>query len=271
MRLSLSTNWCNRRLDSGEAIVDAALALGFEELELGFHTSEEQVEGFRRRLDEMPVGSIHAFCPVPISAPCGYPELYQLASFDEDARAIARVQIVRNLRFAASIGADTVVLHAGRVEFRSFLSFLNDRRRRRRGERMIEVFRREIELLAPELEANRVTLALENMPYPEGFPNADEVAAVTSVNEWVKPWYDIGHGFVRGEMPPAGAVGVHVSDSEGGHDHLAPGKGKIDFAALRETIGSVRHVVFEPASTVTEDELREGIAFFRKSQLADGV
>ena len=74
MRLSLSTNWCNRRIDDGRAIADKALELGFEELELGFHTNIRQVEGFRARLGQIPVGSVHAFCPVPLSAPQGYPE-----------------------------------------------------------------------------------------------------------------------------------------------------------------------------------------------------
>ena len=71
MRLSLSTNWCNRRIDDGRAIADKALELGFEELELGFHTNIRQVEGFRARLGQIPVGSVHAFCPVPLSAPQG--------------------------------------------------------------------------------------------------------------------------------------------------------------------------------------------------------
>ena len=73
MKFSLSTNWCNRRIESGEEIADKAMELGFEELELGFHTTQEQVKGFKARLGQIPVGSVHAFCPVPISAPQGYP------------------------------------------------------------------------------------------------------------------------------------------------------------------------------------------------------
>ena len=73
MRFALSTNWCNRRIESGEEIADMASSLGFDELELGFNTTALQVKGFKSRLDRMPVGSVHAFCPVPISAPCGYP------------------------------------------------------------------------------------------------------------------------------------------------------------------------------------------------------
>ena len=90
MQFALSTNWCSQRLESGEAIADKALELGFDALELGFRTTPGQADGFRRALGRIRVGSVHAFCPVPVSAPEGYPELYQLASLDEDARRIAR-------------------------------------------------------------------------------------------------------------------------------------------------------------------------------------
>ena len=68
MKLSLSTNWCNRRIDDGREIAEKALELGFEELELGFHTTAQQVAGFKAMLGHIPVGSVHAFCPVPLSA-----------------------------------------------------------------------------------------------------------------------------------------------------------------------------------------------------------
>ena len=100
MKLSLSTNWCNRRIEDGRAIADKALELGFGELELGFHTTLRQVEGFKARLDQIPVGSVHAFCPVPLSAPQGYPELYQLASFDEEGRRMASSPKARTIRNA---------------------------------------------------------------------------------------------------------------------------------------------------------------------------
>ena len=121
MKWSLSTNWLSRRVESGEEIAEKASAMGFDELELGFHTTVEQAAGFRRKIDLIRIGSVHAFCPVPISAPQGHPELYSLASFDEDARALARFHVRKNIEFAGSIGADTVVLHAGRVSFSTFL------------------------------------------------------------------------------------------------------------------------------------------------------
>ena len=227
MKLALSTNWCNRRMESGEAIADKALELGFDSLELGFHTTAEQAEGFRRRLDEIPVGSVHAFCPVPLSAPQGYPELYQLASFDEDARALARFHVKKNIEFAADIGATAVVLHAGRVGFGTLFRRGFDSQslrgilekcgkdvsakpyrkalekalkvRRERGAKMMEVFRSELSALAPELERLGVVLGLENLPYLEGFPDEAEMAQIMEEFSGapVKAWFDTGHHRVR--------------------------------------------------------------------------
>ena len=277
MKFSLSTNWCNRRIESGEEIADKAIELGFEELELGFHTTQEQVKGFKARLGQIPVGSVHAFCPVPISAPQGYPELYQLASLDDDARAIARVHVRKNVEFAAEMGADAVVLHAGRVMCRGFFSRWDVKRRVKRGRKLVEVFKRELDQIVPILEKNKVTLGLENLPYLEGFPAEWEVRDL--VGGWVKPWLDTGHDFVRKaqgwqDLPAPVAetatvreiqpVGLHVNDSQGGDDHMPPGKGNVDFAALKTVAKDARHVVFEPTANVREADLRKGIEHLKK-------
>ena len=267
-------------MESGEEIADKALELGFGELELGFHTTLQQVKGFKVRLDKIPVGSVHAFCPVPISAPQGYPELYQLASFDEETRKMARLQVARNIRFAAEMGADTVVLHMGRVMCRGWFSRWDMKRRHKRGVKMLDVARRELEALVPELEKNNVTLALENLPYLEGFPNESELLSLLAKglqHAPVKGWFDTGHDRVRelngwrGEMkifkPDVFAreffAGMHINDVVSEDDHLAPGMGKVDFAALKDFAGNVRHVVFEPHAGITEDELKAGLAHLR--------
>ena len=304
MKLSLSTNWCNRRLASGEEIADAALALGFEELELGYHTTLAQVAGFKARRDEIPVGSVHAFCPVPVSAPQGYPELYSLASLNADARALARIHVVRNVEFAAEMGADAVVLHAGRVAFSGLFRVLdssvlrrilaangNDpaakpyrrtlatakKLRLKHGQRHLDVFKREIDALIPVLEKNGVTLALENLPYYEGFPCEDELAALCAAfaSAPLRGWFDTGHDRVRrmhrwheGATPSAEDArhfaGMHLNDVvDFTDDHFAPGGGKVDFASLRDFAANVKHVVFEPSASVSEEDLRAGAALIR--------
>jgi sugar phosphate isomerase/epimerase len=274
MKFALSTNWNNRRLATGEAIVDEALKLGFDALELGFHTTPEQVSGFKARLGEMPVGSIHAFCPVPLSAPQGYPELYQLASFDDAARALARVHVRKNVEFAAEMGADAVVLHAGRVMCPSLFKRNRMKKRTKRGRKLVEIFKKELDALVPVLEANKVSLGLENLPYLEGFPNEEEMRDL--VGDWVLPWFDAGHDYVRREkgwittsvhcsLFTVHCLGLHLHDSQGGDDHLAPGEGKIDFAALLPLAKTARHLVLEPSASVSEASLRQGLAFLKKT------
>lgn len=304
MKIALSTNWCNRRLESGEAIVDEALSLGFDSLELGFRTTPEQVAGFRSRLDEMPVGSVHAFCPVPVSAPQGHPELFTLASFDAGASALARAHVANNIRFAADIGASAVVLHAGRVAF-SGLFRVNDSERLRatllkcgndinaadyrrvlarakalrdaRGAKLLECFKRELALLLPILEERKVTLALENLPYYEGFPNEDEMASL--LDEFngapIRAWFDTGHDRVRKmhgwvaqetvlDKLEAPFAGMHLNDvKDYFDDHLPPGEGNVDFAALKSRAEKVTHVVVEPSASVKRENLAAGLEYIR--------
>jgi sugar phosphate isomerase/epimerase len=303
MKLALSTNWCNRKFERGEEIVDKALELGFSALELGYNTTSAQVEGIRRRLDEMPVGSVHAFCPVPISAPQGYPELYSLASFSRPDRDLARAFVVKNLEFAASVGADVLVLHAGRVAFSSlwrvistaslksrFKAAKNDVAapayarllkkalaiRRRNGRKMLDIFKAEMEGLSPVLDSLGVTLALENLPYLEGFPDESETEELLKglSGARVKGWLDSGHDRVRRmhgwtDAPavpdPALFAGMHVNDVvDFTDDHFAPGFGKVDFAALADFAAKVPHVVFEPNDGVTEEELKAGVENYEK-------
>lgn len=302
MKLSLSTNWCSRTVADGEAIAEKAAELGFDGLELGYAATEAQVAGIRRRLDLIRVGSVHAFAPVPISAPSGHPELYSLANFDRESSDFAKFHVMRSVELASDIGADTVVLHAGKVGFSGFFDRLDSqrlksllrnadgdcrdrqymkslslaqKRREKRGRRMLERFKPVLTSLIPELEKRNVTLALENMPYLEGFPNENEITAI--LNEFsgapVKAWFDTGHhlvrvnhGWVRGHLPfpPDSIAGMHLNDVESvNDDHLAPGEGKVDFAALKNAARKIPHLVFEPSPDVSEESLKRALGFIR--------
>jgi sugar phosphate isomerase/epimerase len=150
--------------------------------------------------------------------------------------------------------------------------------RRRRGLKMLDVFCRELDALVPALERNRVVLALENMPYLEGFPDETETAAVLErfAGAPVKAWFDTGHDRVRqllGWTPPftarpgfsaAGFAGMHLNDVAGTEDdHFCPSFGTVDFAALGDFARSVRHVVFEPSRRESEERLARSLKYIR--------
>ena len=307
MRFALSTNWNNDRLNDGAAIADEALAIGFDALELGFRTQPEQIPGFKSRLDQIPVDSIHAYCPVPLGAPSGHPELHRLASRDPDERALARILLKKTLACAQDLGAKVVVTHAGYVDLDGWIVNLDSevlrklltlkdgkedadrpvykkylakalKRRRKRGRKLLDIFRKELDILLPDFQKAGATLALENLPRLEGFPNAEEAEALMKdyADAPVRLWFDTGHARVRechkwseGAAAIATRVadhvcGMHLNDVKDFHDdHRQPGWGKVDFAALAPLARRDILRVFEPHAPVTADELKASLAAIR--------
>ncbi len=307
MRFALSTNWNTTRLGDGAAIADEALELGFDALELGFLTQPELIPGFKSRLGSMPVESVHAYCPVPLGAPSGHPELHRLASRNADERALARILLKKTLACAAELGAKAVVTHAGYVDLDGWIVNLGtdalrrllvlgdgkenpDRpvyakylakaraRRRKRGRKLLELFRGELDILLPEFEKAGVTLALENLPRLEGFPDADEADTLMKAYAGAPLglWFDTGHARVREcHRWSASATdiatrvadhvrGIHLNDVKDFYDdHRQPGWGGVDFAALAPLARRDVLRVFEPHAPVSHAELRESLARMR--------
>lgn len=281
MRFALSTNWSNARLADGAAIADEAGELGFDALELGFRTTPGQIPGFRSRLDAMPVDSVHAYCPAPPGAPGGHPELYRLCSPDENERALARMLLEKTFACAADLGAKVVVFHAGYARMDTLFGnlFTTARKLRvRRGRKLSDVFKREFDLLRPSLEAKGLTLALENLPGFEGFPDVFE--AKDLMREYggapLGLWFDTGHALVRethgwsGDSAHMAAElapwirGMHLNDVKGpSDDHGEPGRGNVDFARLAFLAKRDVLRVFEPAPGVSRDDLRNALVHMR--------
>lgn len=281
VKFALSTNWNNRRLNDGAAIADEAEALGFDSIELGFCTQPEQLPGFRSRLDRMPVTSVHAYCPVPIGAPSGHPELYQLCSSDENERALARMLLEKTFACAADLGAKVVVFHAGYVDLSTLFGgiFTTPRKlRMKRGRKILDIFKAEFDRLRPSLERLGLTLALENLPRREGFPCMEEARELMAHFDGapLRLWFDTGHALVRethgwaGNSAYVGAelaqwiCGMHINDVKGPtDDHREPGWGNVDFHRL--TFLAKRDIlrVFEPHSPVSFDDLKASLSYMR--------
>ena len=281
MKFALSTNWINTRLDDGAAIADEAGELGFDALELGFRTTLGQLAGFKSRLGEMPVESVHAYCPVPVGAPGGHPELYRLCSKDANERALARMLLEKTFACAAELGAKVVVFHAGYARMDTLFGnlFTTARKLRvKRGRELCDVFKREFDLLRHSLESKGLTLALENLPGLEGFPNVFEAGDLMREYEGapLRLWIDTGHALVcetlgcGGESVHMAAelapwiCGMHLNDVKGGSDdHKEPGWGNVDFARLAFLAKKDILRVFEPAMGVSREDLRNSLSYIR--------
>ena len=301
MDLYLSTNWNATRHATGEAMVDEILGLGVAGVELGYQLGEPQVEGGRRRVASgaLRVASVHAYCPFPLGAPGGHPELYLIASRDDDDRAMAVILLQRTLALAAEVGARAVVIHAGRIDVspdsqeliaaaeddgvdgKRYLKLLhrNQRRRARRAGKHLDALRCSLDALLPRGTAARVTLCLENLPSWEAVPTEEEMLELMRqyAGAPLAYWHDLGHGQVRAnlgwidhrawaERLLPHTCGLHIHDVHPlAHDHLVPGAGKLPFQNFAWYGPSPVLKVLEPAPGTPAAEVKAGLAHLRQA------
>jgi len=305
MKIGISTNWNSTRHESGGALVDEVLALGFDALELGYNLAENQAKEIRvfSERGDIDVDSVHAFCPVPMSAPHGYPEHYLLASLDEDERVMARIMIESTLNFAAEMGAKAVVLHAGRIFLKKLFSNLNTytladaisaeggndgvvytrlllkavKRRQSLVQKYYDGFCLSLDTLLPQFEKLGITLALENLPSIEAFPDMREMMMLKERFDTtaLAYWHDIGHGQVREffgwerhidvvETLLPVTRGIHIHDAQPLlNDHLPPGAGEVPFDMLRGFAEERVIKVFEPAKDVPPADVEKALKYIR--------
>lgn len=300
MRFALSTCWFAEPA-SGDEVVDKALELGFDGLEIGYALRAELLPAIVARVagGEISVQSVHAFGPVPADVKVGHPELHLIADTDEDKRKLAVEKVLGVLESARSIGALAVVLHAGRVK-EVFAPWtwvhgriaaerargLVFRIRRKRMEALraqllpthMDALRKSLDELLPRFAGAGVDLCLENLPSWDAIPQPDEAATLMRdySGSALRCWYDIGHGQVMenaGKGTMAGAArdlassirGVHIHDVCGpAGDHQAPGMGGIDFASVAFFAGPQYIRVFEPAAGIPAQDLASGLALLKR-------
>jgi sugar phosphate isomerase/epimerase len=282
-----------------------AREIGFRVVELGYDLRGDLVPGVRSALEtgEITVASVHAFCPVPAGCPQGHPELFSIADPDQGAREIAVRHTVDSIRFAAAVGAQTVVSHAGRVDIGDLTSDLIalaeagrqysarfDRlkvklvlRREKKVAPHLDALGASIEKLLPCLESSGVNLAFENLPSLEALPSETELAEL--LDRFNSPrigyWHDTGHAIVRQRLGFASqrhtlnrfqgrTMGMHVHSVEGfAGDHMMPPRGELDTAALKPFVGETTLVVLEPAPGTPPQDLAAAAACLR-DRIGDG-
>jgi sugar phosphate isomerase/epimerase len=270
MEFALTTRWNAGRHTDGGALIDEILELGFPRVELGYDLRLDLVPGVEQRVAEkaVVVGSVHNFCPVPMGAPGGHPELFTLGADDRREREHAIAHTENTIRFAQRVGARAVVTHAGNVVMKRMTSMLLDLHedgqqfstryekarlklqtlRERKARKQLDHLYRSLERLLPVLEECSIDLAIENLPTWEALPSELEMEEILRRfgDRPIKAWHDIGHGRIRQnlgfisqqrwlERLAPHTVGIHIHDVKApGMDHLMPPEGDIDFSAFAE-------------------------------------
>lgn len=296
--LAISTHWIAYRHDNGEALVDEMLAAGFQAVELGYDTRHELVPGLCAAISagRIACNSVHNTCPLPEGITHGHPELFLLASTDPNEQQAAIYHTRSTIAFAASIGARTIVSHAGNVAMRPYTPkltklALQGKRDTRRYDRLrakahaaraqyapahFDALCRAIERLLPDLEKHQVVLAFENLPSLEAIPTLEEQQALFTrfSSPHLQYWHDFGHGQVLQQLGIAPhlarlrrfrdrTAGVHIHDTNGISDMhgMPPLPQGIAWEAALSLVQPEWTLVLEPAPGTSTEAVQQACCF----------
>jgi len=260
--IGLSTAW-NGPGFSPERLLEEHRGLGFHRLEAYAHFTPDALEALARAAERqhVEIASLHGPCPVPVGMGLGD----WLASTNASERTRAVDAYTATIDAAARYGAKAIVVHLGNAGVASRQRTLIDvvARDGRLSPAHLELRDRawqereankaphlaaaieSIRALGEHARGTGVRLGLECRDGYHEIPSLEEFAEVLAACDGlpVGYWHDAGHGakldylgFVEHEeyLRRYGdrLVGMHIHDTRGARDHLAPGMGDTDFAML---------------------------------------
>jgi len=294
----LSTSWNAFRYTSAAGLIRQIQALDFKDIELSFNLTSSMVEGVRDFVERggIRVRSLHNYCPIPqgLTRREALPDCYSLASYNERERKKALKYTKNTIDTARKLGARAVVLHCGKVEIpdrtRDLISLcrkgqrnsrkfhlLKERAVREREEQasgFVRVALKSLEELNQYARKNGVKLGIETRFYYREIPSFAEIGLILEAfkHSNIFYWHDTGHAQLMQELGFARhrdyldayadrMLGIHLHDIADCQDHLAPGKGKLDFRFIKPYLKKNTLKVIEAHSSAAPQDLKKSRLF----------
>jgi sugar phosphate isomerase/epimerase len=303
--IGISTSWKSSAVDNGVELFKAIQRLPVPAVELEYRITNEmfqQLRGLLKSSDIM-VASIHNFFPLPPILPrsSASGDLFLLSSPDKEEREQAVKWTLHTFECANDMEAGAVVLHCGKIDMEPEMDALY--RYLEKGMMQSEeaqefvsrkIFEREqkkakhfdallfsLEKLIRSAERHNILLGLENRAHYHELPGPDEFAII--FNEFtgapLRYWHDVGHAHLNEALTFSNQkslleqygdqlIGFHYHDVQGRKDHLPPGEGSVDFAALKPYLKEDTIRIMELMAGLDEAEVLKGLEFLRESGLA---
>jgi sugar phosphate isomerase/epimerase len=296
---SLSTCWNSSRHTDGRAMLQEVRDLGFEFAELGHGTRISLLPGILEAVDAglIRISSLHNFCPLPMGVNVAAPNIFQFSADDPRERENAVRHTLKTFDFAARLKAGLVVLHLGSVPLKNLCERLRDlvkegqkdtpryqrlceealEKREAKKEPCLERVHEALRRLLPEAESRGLQLGIENREALAEIPLESELPLL--FHEFDSPviryWHDTGHAQIKEnlgllyhamhlETYADRLGGFHVHDVEfPARDHRAPGRGMIDFAALKPWVKPDHLKVFEFSPSLSVEEVQAGVSHLK--------
>jgi sugar phosphate isomerase/epimerase len=274
-------------------------ALGFDYAELSHGIRISLLPGIVEAVDagEIKISTLHNFCPLPMGVNHAAPNIFKFTSLDRRERDNAWRHSVKTIETAARLKASLVVLHMGCIDMKDYTEKLlemiaagkretpkyaalcdevMEKREKKKGEHM-ELAGEMLTRLADKAEEHGIRLGIENRQELEEVPlDSDFELFLLEFNRpSIGYWHDTGHaqikenlGFISHRMQLEALAprlfGFHLHDVEyPGRDHRAPGKGMIDFAALKHVPRPEHIKVFEFSPSLTPEVALQGVAHLK--------
>ena len=303
---ALSTSWKSRTCSDGDALVQAVVDAGFDGIELEYRIEAPVFQQMVPALERsgLKVVSIHNYFPIPPIIPHskGGGDLFLLSHPDKEERLAAIKWSTKTIEHANDLEAIVVVLHCGRVEMTHEMEKLRDyfntgridseeartfidrklEERDRIKPKYMDSLRFSIDLLLPIAEKQNIILGIENRYHYHELPGPDDFEILFSEFRGgpLGYWHDTGHAHANerlGIIPDDEMlkrysdhlVGIHLHDAIGLDDHLAPGKGEIDFENFRPFLKNDIPAVVELKPETPDSDVADGFRFVRQLMESD--
>ena len=297
---SFSTCWNSARHTDGRAMLREIRELGFGFAELSHGVPVSLVPGILEAVDagEMKISSLHNFCPLPMGVTRASPNLYEFSSEKPRDRELAVKHTLKTIDFAARVKAPVVVLHLGSMDLKDYTGKLGEMLERGgKGtpkfqklvseamtardagkKKFVDHVRETLQKILPAAEKNGIKLGFENRQAIEESPFESDFDALRREfdSSQVIYWHDCGHaqikenlGFIHHRSHLEALAnrlgGFHIHDVQfPDRDHMPPGSGTIDFAALKPFVKPQHVKVFELSPKVPVESVQRGIAHLKK-------
>ena len=292
---ALSTMWNYSKADSGEALMDQILSLGFSSAELNYQVKAEWLPAIEQYIKEgrVRVSSVHNVFPKI------YDERFDtdsvLLGYEDSALRKQSIELgKRSINWACRLGAKAVVFHPaeipldrerydhplkmmlaeGRGNTPEFHELQAELLEARRTEPYLDRMCQSIEELADYVVSHHlpVKLGMENRSMAHQIPVFSEFDLIAERfgGGPVGIWLDTGHAIMMRELglqhlPLSKAaarsiVGMHIHDAVNGRDHYAPYslQGDVLDPFMPYIIKSPIKVL-ELSGRLSPDEIKEGV------------
>jgi sugar phosphate isomerase/epimerase/FMN phosphatase YigB (HAD superfamily) len=293
---ALSSMWGIKNFERLDDFFEAALRLGFAKIELNHQVSQKMLDGI-----DLPVGrfsSVHEPCPAEVPTRILTERDWLISATDEEKRAQGVNCVKRSIDLAQRLKAEVVVVHSGNVigdhsqenRLRNLLAAGQKStpeydlvREEMLGTRQklcmarFEAVKRSLRELLAYAGSRGVRLGLENRYHWMDFPGLDEMEELLDLAGPDRLGFilDTGHASALdklGFFPQwqwldrfgSRLIGIHLHDTIGVTDHLAPGLGDIDFDAIRPYLPENAFRTLELGTQNTFSQVKTGFNYLAK-------